>query len=181
MYTDIYTLAEILEVKRSIPRKKKLVVGVITGTFDITHIDHARAIQRAHDYCDVLVVAVKSNEGAARKDHRRPIWDQSERVQMVDSLKCVDYVVKAEYCERGFIKCKAENESQRDWLIMFEPVFKAIRPDILFHEPNQQLLSAREAAAEMYDFHLFKLKRGTSTSTTKTIETILARYGKAED
>ena len=158
-------------------------IGLITGTFDITHIDHANAIQQAKKYCNILIVAVKDNAGAARKDPRRPIWDENERLNMVNYIKGVDFVVLANYLADRKITCEAENEKQEDWLTMFEPIFDQVRPNILFHEPNPVLQSARESASKKYGFELFPIERGTTTSTTNTVETILKRYGKerAED
>jgi rfaE bifunctional protein nucleotidyltransferase chain/domain len=67
-------------------------VGLCHGTFDLFHIGHVRYLQEAKSMCDVLVVSVTDDE-YVRKGAGRPIYSTEERMEVLASLDCVDYVV----------------------------------------------------------------------------------------
>ena len=57
--------------------------------FDLLHIGHLRVLEQAKKYCDHLTVCVFTDY-VAQSYKRTPIIRETERVQMVNSLKCVD-------------------------------------------------------------------------------------------
>ncbi|HYO50460.1 MAG TPA: adenylyltransferase/cytidyltransferase family protein [Chloroflexia bacterium] len=64
------------------------------GTFDLLHIGHTRYLQAARNLGDVLVVGINSDESVrGYKGQGRPVVPQEERVEVVASLRCVDYAV----------------------------------------------------------------------------------------
>ena len=64
------------------------------GVFDLLHPGHLRYLQRARALGDALVVGINSDRSArANKGSDRPITPDSERAELVGSLKCVDAVV----------------------------------------------------------------------------------------
>jgi D-beta-D-heptose 7-phosphate kinase/D-beta-D-heptose 1-phosphate adenosyltransferase len=88
-------------VKRLRQEKKKIVLT--QGSFDLVHIGHARYCDKAHDYGDVLIVGVDSDEKVRqRKGPNRPIVPEDERMEMLTHLRSVDYVVLKEAGEEKF-------------------------------------------------------------------------------
>ena len=81
---------------------------VITfGTFDLFHIGHLNILNRARGLGQRLVVGVSSDRLNAAKKGRPPLYPQTERMRIIESLKCVDRVfleeslaLKADYIKR---------------------------------------------------------------------------------
>ena len=67
------------------------IVGLTSGCFDLIHIGHVRYLERCAALCDKLIVGVDSNFLVAKqKSYCRPIIDEKERLEMINSLSCVD-------------------------------------------------------------------------------------------
>jgi D-beta-D-heptose 7-phosphate kinase/D-beta-D-heptose 1-phosphate adenosyltransferase len=89
------------------PRLKKIIVGnyndyfsnrdyklVFTnGCFDILHTGHIETLRLAKAQGDKLVVAVNSDESVAELKPGRPFNTLDDRMMMLASLECVDFVV----------------------------------------------------------------------------------------
>lgn len=64
------------------------------GVFDLLHVGHARYLAEARALGDALVVAVNADESVRGfKGDLRPIVPLAERMEMLASLSCVDFVV----------------------------------------------------------------------------------------
>ncbi|MGB0636824.1 MAG: bifunctional D-glycero-beta-D-manno-heptose-7-phosphate kinase/D-glycero-beta-D-manno-heptose 1-phosphate adenylyltransferase HldE [Gammaproteobacteria bacterium] len=75
-------------------RSKGLKVVMTNGCFDILHTGHVRYLSEAKALGDILVVAINDNASVARlKGKDRPINDLHSRVQLLEALRCVDYVI----------------------------------------------------------------------------------------
>lgn len=170
MITNLNNLVKILA-----ENSEKTVV-LASGTFDLFHYDHLRYLTGAKQQGDILVVAVKSNKCARLKGCNRPIIDEEERIAIVDNIKCVDYTILVDYDENAEMETAYDNESQRQWLIMFEEIFKQLRPDILYHEDNPTLKTARERLFKKYGVKGVPKARGKKESTSEIIKKI-ARNG----
>lgn len=73
---------------------------VITfGTFDVFHAGHVKILERAKSLGDYLIVGVSSDELNYKKKNRYPIYTQSDRLHIVESLRCVDSVFVEESLE----------------------------------------------------------------------------------
>lgn len=163
------------ELSRNIEkiRKSKKVV-LATGSFDLFHYDHLKYLEGAKKHGDILVVAVKSDKAVNQKSPERPIICEEQRVAIVDSIKPVDFTIIVDYDEMLELEMKAENARQREWLIIFQELFKALRPDILYHEDNPILQSARDKVFEKYGITGIKKKRGENASTTGIVNKLRA-------
>jgi len=64
-----------------------------SGTFDLFHIGHLRVLQRSAELGDRLVVGVSTDELVASYKQKPPIISLSERLEIIQSLRCVDQVV----------------------------------------------------------------------------------------
>jgi FAD synthetase len=70
---------------------KKVLVG---GCFDLIHYGHISFLKQAKAHGDYLVVALESDESVKRmKGDLRPIHNQTQRIDMLESLKFVDEVI----------------------------------------------------------------------------------------
>lgn len=63
------------------------------GVFDILHVGHVRYLAEARALGDGLIIAVNADESVRTfKGDLRPIVPLDERMEMLASLACVDYV-----------------------------------------------------------------------------------------
>ena len=63
------------------------------GCFDILHPGHIELFRAAREHGDVLVVAINSDESVRRlKGEGRPIFEQSERAEVLVAMESVDFV-----------------------------------------------------------------------------------------
>lgn len=64
---------------------------VITfGTFDVFHVGHINLIQRAASFGDRLFVGVSTDELNYSKKSRYPIYNERDRMKIVNSLRYVN-------------------------------------------------------------------------------------------
>ena len=63
------------------------------GVFDLLHVGHVRYLAQARELGDALLVAINSDRTVrALKGPGRPIFDESERAEIIAALRHVDYV-----------------------------------------------------------------------------------------
>ncbi|HWE39405.1 MAG TPA: D-glycero-beta-D-manno-heptose 1-phosphate adenylyltransferase [Isosphaeraceae bacterium] len=87
---DRARLADFLDDCRRLGRR----IVFTNGCFDILHRGHVTYLNRARALGDVLVVGVNSDAGIRRlKGPGRPINTLEDRVQVLEALSCVDFVV----------------------------------------------------------------------------------------
>ncbi len=73
-------------------------VVLTQGVWDLLHEGHARYLEKAKSYGDILIVGVDSDElTRRRKGPNRPIVPQNERVNMLVHLRHVDIVTIREH------------------------------------------------------------------------------------
>ena len=64
------------------------------GVFDLLHVGHVRYLAEARALGDALVVAINSDRTVRElKGPDRPVFDESERAEILAALRQVDYVV----------------------------------------------------------------------------------------
>ena len=77
------------------PRKK-----VITfGTYDVFHVGHLRLLERARSLGDHLTVGVSTDKLNMEKKGCFPVYNQSEREEIIRALRCVNTVFLEETLE----------------------------------------------------------------------------------
>jgi glycerol-3-phosphate cytidylyltransferase len=66
---------------------------VITfGTFDVFHIGHLRILERSRQFGDYLLVGVSTDQMNYDKKGRYPFYTQHERLEIIQSMRCVNEV-----------------------------------------------------------------------------------------
>jgi cytidyltransferase-related domain len=95
-------------------RTLDLKIVLTSGTFDLLHVGHAKYLEVAKSFGDILIVGVDSDEKVRkRKGPDRPVVPEIERVNMLAHLRSVD-----------IITLKQLNEPHWD-------LIKRIKPDTL--------------------------------------------------
>ncbi len=90
----IKTRTELLELL-GVQKEKKIVFT--NGCFDILHVGHAKCLEVAKSFGDMLIVGINSDSSIKRlKGQMRPINTLEDRAFIVASLGCVSYVVPFE-------------------------------------------------------------------------------------
>jgi len=75
-------------------RAAKRRVALVAVCFDILRMDHVRALQTAGAQADRLVVAVLDDAAVrAQLGDGRPVVKLEDRVEIVDAVRGVDYVI----------------------------------------------------------------------------------------
>ncbi len=72
--------------------KPQIIVGYLSGTFDLFHIGHLNLLKRAKEKCDYLIVGVHKSGAWKNKETYIPF---EERVEILRSNKYVDEVVES--------------------------------------------------------------------------------------
>lgn len=97
-------------------RNKKIKIGLCHGVFDILHNGHLEHFINAKNQVDILVVGVTS-EKFVNKGPRQPINNDEKRVNVLDSIKYIDYV---------FLNKNKDSVN----------VINSLKPDIYFKGPD---------------------------------------------
>jgi len=86
-------LKQLSLITRRLQAQGKRVVFT-NGCFDLLHFGHAQYLAQAKKKGDILIVAVNSDRSVKKiKGPKRPIIDQKNRLGLIASLECVDYVL----------------------------------------------------------------------------------------
>ena len=142
-------LASLLRKER---KGKKLVFT--NGVFDIIHPGHVRFLKEAKKIGDILVVALNTDSSVKRIKPGRPVNTLRDRLEVIDSLKPVDYVT---------------------WFPEPDPstTIKLLKPDIHVKAGDYKKENMPETRiVESYGGKVIILKYYTGYSTTKIIEEI---------
>jgi len=83
---------KMIEIRHEIKNQDKKLVFT-NGCFDILHSGHVDYLSKARQLGDFLVVGLNSDFSIKNiKGEKRPIINEKERAELLDNLKCVDYV-----------------------------------------------------------------------------------------
>lgn len=72
----------------------KKVIVYAAGVFDLLHYGHIRYLKEAKKLGTVLIIGLLTDEGTAKYKARKPVMSYLERLEVISSLKPVDYVVR---------------------------------------------------------------------------------------
>lgn len=75
-----------------VSHKPQMVVGYLSGTFDLFHVGHLNLLRRAKEQCDYLIVGVHKSGAWKGKETFIPF---EERVDILKSVRYVDQVVES--------------------------------------------------------------------------------------
>jgi D-beta-D-heptose 7-phosphate kinase/D-beta-D-heptose 1-phosphate adenosyltransferase len=82
-----------LLVELAVHREAGRRIVLTNGCFDVIHAGHVAYLREARRCGDVLVVGINSDAEVKRqKGPERPIFSESERLEILGELQCVDYL-----------------------------------------------------------------------------------------
>lgn len=125
-------IPDLKQLKRVTDDLKRMGYKIVLtqGVYDMLHEGHARYLERALSYGDILVVGVDSDElTRKRKGPNRPIVPQSERLQMLAHLRSVGILTLRE-AKHGLGK-----------------LIETVQPDVLITSSSTNDFGKKEVAA----------------------------------
>lgn len=159
-------------------RKEGKSIIMCSGTFDLFHVGHMRLLEEAKSKGDILIVVVKSDKAASLKKEDPPVLDENIRMETIVNCISVDYVAMVDYDSHRAVSLEFSNVASFQWLNMFEPLMKIVKPDIFVHEDNTKLADARRVLFEEYNVTGIIHPRTEGISTTHIIDVIKTRLLK---
>lgn len=154
----ILTLEEAAQTAEKLRNLGKKIVFT-NGCFDIVHAGHISSFKQAREFGDILFVGVNSDASVRRlKGDKRPIVSQENRMALLESLSCIDYLVLF------------EDDTP-------EELIRAIKPDVLVKGKDWE---GKEVAGGEFvrscggEVKFIELEQGLST--TNVINKILTVY-----
>jgi len=88
------------EIKLTDKGREMIKVVLCGGTFDILHPGHLLTLKKAKSFGDILVVVVARDRVAEKIRGRKPYNNENRRLELVSSLKIVDYALLGEENEK---------------------------------------------------------------------------------
>ncbi|HKB88536.1 MAG TPA: adenylyltransferase/cytidyltransferase family protein [Patescibacteria group bacterium] len=133
----------------------KVLVG---GVFDILHHGHVNFLKEAKKNGDYLVVALESDETTKRlKGPGRPVHNQKQRREMLESLNFVDEVISL-----------PEMNSDED----YKKLVEKIKPNIIAITEGDNMKSKKKRHADLVKAKLVEIKKISDLSSTKLAKLI---------
>ena len=80
---------------------KKKKIGLCHGVFDILHDGHIEHFKEAKKNVDILLVSLTSKP-FVNKGPRQPLNNDEKRINVLNSIKFVDYVFLSKYKDHHF-------------------------------------------------------------------------------
>jgi D-beta-D-heptose 7-phosphate kinase/D-beta-D-heptose 1-phosphate adenosyltransferase len=120
------------ELKRVVEDLKRMGYRIVLtqGVYDMIHEGHAKYLENARSYGDILIVGVDSDElTRKRKGPNRPIVPQAERLEMLAHLRSVSVLTLREV-NHGMAK-----------------LIETVRPDVLITSSSTSDFPAKDVAA----------------------------------
>lgn len=146
--------SDLLQTKITCPelvRDRNFRLVVTNGCFDILHKGHLELLRFCKSLGDRLLVAVNSDESIKRlKGSSRPVKQLDERLEILSSLDCVDFLIPF-----------GEDTPAE--------IYKMIQPDCLVKGNDWE---GQHVAGQEYCGELRFFRNIENYSTTKTIEAI---------
>lgn len=91
----IYPLETLGKLTQTFRNDGKSIV-MCHGCFDMLHIGHVRHFNEARKHGDILVVTISSDR-FVNKGKNRPVFNHSNRAEMIAALSCVDFVTISDF------------------------------------------------------------------------------------
>ena len=89
----IISAADLKNIRKRLTGKR---VVFADGTFDLFHLGHVASFKNLRNFGDVLIISVMSDEWVkSKKGGNRPVLSEIERLELVDSIRYVDYTILA--------------------------------------------------------------------------------------
>lgn len=130
--------------------KKVVLVG---GCFDILHYGHIHFLKKAKLLGNYLIVALESDKNVKRlKGKERPIHNQIQRQEILESLNFVDEVI--------ILKDEMQD-------LDYQKLVTDIKPHIIAVTKGDLILEKKKSHAKIINAEVFEIENINAPSTTK--------------
>lgn len=162
----IVTVNELEKIRKEYLKKS---IVILKGSFDLLHTGHIYMMEEAKKNGDVLVAIVKPDLAIKVKGNDRPIISETDRVEMVDSIKCVDYTILA----NQFIDGLENKDIKELQTIRYCEIVNKLKPDILVTPKNHKNPEQLDKLYKELNVKIIEIERDeTKLSTTKIVNKI---------
>lgn len=92
-------LVTLSKAQQIIRENENKTIGLTNGCFDVIHKGHIHSLRESKKQCDILFVILNSDNSIKelsklkRKPDNRPYQDQENRIEVLSSIKYVDYII----------------------------------------------------------------------------------------
>lgn len=158
-FRKLVTLEEAVAIRQQLKAQGKRVVFA-NGCFDVLHGGHISYLSDARRQGDCLMVGVNSDKSErALKGPSRPIYDEAARLEILDALRCVDYLILFDD-------------------LTVEPLLRALRPDVHAKgtDYTKDTVPERAIALEL-GFDTYIAGAPKENSSRDVISTVIERFG----
>jgi glycerol-3-phosphate cytidylyltransferase len=140
-------------------------VVITFGTYDLLHVGHVNILKRAKEFGDKLVVGVSSDALNFSKKGSLPVYSDTERMEIVSSIRYVDQVFKEDSLElkRQYIQDYGADilVMGSDWEGKFDDLNDICRVVYLPRTECISTTSTKRAVGELYN-NLMPISRAVS-------------------
>jgi FAD synthetase len=159
----------IIDIKKAASLSKSFILNgktiVLTGgCFDVLHLGHIKFLEAAKKHGDILLVFVESDENVRKtKGNNRPINNQNDRMEVLASIRFIDYVVKMPFMK---------NNSD------YDHVAEQIRPSIIAVTKDSEILRHAQRQAEKIGCEVIQVIARIPERSTSKIAKIISDENK---
>lgn len=154
-------------------------ITLTSGSFDLLHVGHAKYLERASEYGDILVVGVDSDDKIrARKGPSRPVVGENERLRLLSHIRGVDILSLKEVDEEkwGLIKLV-----RPDTLIVTAETYTPDEIKKLELSYCKRVVVLEPQATTSTGAQIRRIQIGERHDVTQAIEAIVAENGISEE
>jgi rfaE bifunctional protein kinase chain/domain/rfaE bifunctional protein nucleotidyltransferase chain/domain len=155
MNKKFINIKKLSKIIKEIRIKRKIIIGLSHGVFDLVHLGHIFHFNEAKNKVDILIVSITSDKYVS-KGPGRPFFSQEQRMEVISNLESVDYVVLS------------DSESSLD-------IINNLKPNIYFKGPDYRDNSKDFTKKIVQENNLVKKNNGVTfyTSAKKYSSTFL--------
>lgn len=151
---------------------------ICSGWFDMLHIGHLNFLKNAKKHADNLVVVVMNDrDGKYIKGNDRPIINQFQRAEIIDSLKCVDYTIISKNIKNKtpYFNSSIDKKGILLWN-RYIPIIKELNPNKVFSLEETLKFNGLGDYIENLSIDVVYSKRTNGISTTSIENKLKAIY-----
>lgn len=131
-------------------------IVLVGGCFDILHIGHVKFLKRAKSFGDYLIVLLESDINIEKlKGPTRPIQNEKQRKETLESLKFVDKVILV-----------PNNATS----VTYNKIVKRLKPSVIAITQGDPIKHLKHFQAKSVGAKLKVVKKFGDLSSTKIIE-----------
>lgn len=128
-------------------------VVLVGGVFDILHYGHIQFLKKAKSFGSYLIVALESDKNVKKlKGRSRPIHNQNQRREMLESLHFVDRVI--------ILKDEMKDKD-------YQKLVKIISPQVIAVTNGDPIIEKKRKQAEGIGAELIEIPKIKSPSTSQ--------------